>query len=286
MDTRIDDTELIRQYVSTKDPSLREEIIIRYIPLVHFVLNRLGISQSAGQDYEDAASQGIIGLIEALDRYDLTYGTQFSTYATLRIRGKVIDQLRSHDWLSRGARQRAKQMQGAIDSLWEKYQRPPTDEEISQFLNLDDEGYRQALLDSHQTIISLDMVLSTDGGEFISLHELLADDENSNPDQHLEEEEIKDVLIKAIQSLPQREQLVLSLYYYEKLTFKEIGAVLDVSESRVCQIHTKAVMMLKSRITRGLMKSENVIQSERRPNNKAIEYTRNSSPKLVGGFEL
>jgi|YelNatPaOPRAMG01_1025707.scaffolds.fasta_scaffold05247_4 RNA polymerase sigma factor for flagellar operon FliA len=286
MDTHTDDTELIRQYVLTKDPALREEIILRYIPLVHFVLNRLGIFQSANQDYEDAASQGIIGLIEALDRYDLNYGTQFSTYATLRIRGKVIDQLRSHDWLSRGARQRAKQMQGAIDSLWEKYQRPPTDEEISQYLNLDEESYRQALLDSHHQIVSLDTVVSSDGNDVISLHEFIADEDNNNPDHYLEEVELKEILIQAIQSLPQREQLVLSLYYYEKLTFKEIGAVLDVSESRVCQIHSKAVMMLKSRIARGLIKSEIALQHDQNNKNKTIRYAESSTPKFVGGLEL
>lgn len=286
MDTHTDDTELIQQYVLTKDPALREEIILRYIPLVHFVLNRLGISQSTNQDYEDAASQGIIGLIEALDRYDLSYGTQFSTYATLRIRGKVIDQLRSHDWLSRGARQRAKQMQGAIDSLWEKYQRPPTDEEISQYLNLDEESYRQALLDSHHQIVSLDTVVSSDGNDVLSLHEFIADEDSGNPDHYLEEAEIKEVLIRAIQSLPHREQLVLSLYYYEKLTFKEIGLILDVSESRVCQIHTKAVMMLKSRIARGFIKSESALQYDQNIKNKTFRYAESSTTKLAGGLEI
>ncbi|MGB9673625.1 MAG: sigma-70 family RNA polymerase sigma factor [Anaerolineales bacterium] len=284
MDTRKDDSELIHKYISTKDPVLREEIILRYIPLVHFVLGRLGISQTAGQDYEDAASQGIIGLIEALDHYDINHGTQFSTYATLRIRGKVIDQLRSHDWLSRGARQRARQVQGAIDSLWEKYQRPPSDQEITEYLQLDEDTYRKALIDSNHTIVSLDTLVYADGSETLSLHEFISDDENNNPDQNFEEEELKYILIQAIQSLPKREQLVLSLYYYEKLTFKEIGAVLDVSESRVCQLHTKAVMMLKSRISRELLKAEKFNDYSDEKQTQSI--IRKSAPQQVGGLEV
>lgn len=283
MDTRRDDTELIHRYLATRDPALREELILRYLPLVHFVLGRLGLSQSAGQDYEDAASQGILGLIEAVDRFDLAYGTQFSTYATLRIRGKIIDQLRAHDWLSRGARQRARQIQGAIDSLWEKNQRPPTDDELADYLNLDEDSLRQALLDSSHTLVSLDTIVSNEGEETISLHELLADEVQPDPDEQIESQELKDILIQVIQSLPEREQIVLSLYYYERLTFKEIGAVLDVSESRVCQLHTKAVMSLRARLARLLYQKEE--PSETAPKNAAIPAHLRASqsiPKMGG----
>ncbi len=286
MEIHKDDSELIHQYISTKDSALREEIILRYIPLVHFVLGRLGLYPSIGQDYEDAASQGIIGLIEALDHFDPNHGTQFSTYATLRIRGKVIDQLRSHDWLSRRARQRARQIQGAIDNLWGKYQRPPTDEEISKYLNLNEEEYRLALFDSSHVIVSLDTVVSSDGEDVISLHELLADPENGNPDQFLEEQELKDILVQAIHSLPERDQLVLSLYYYEKLTFKEIGAVLDVSESRICQLHTKAIMLLKSRISRGMIKAEKAMDYHQNERDNPSKYGEKIPPRLVGGVNL
>ncbi|MFN3310034.1 MAG: sigma-70 family RNA polymerase sigma factor, partial [Anaerolineales bacterium] len=236
MDARKDDAELIQRYLQTRDPQTREEIILRYVPLVHFVLGRLGISQAIGADYEDAASQGILGLIEAVDRYDASHGTQFSTYAILRIRGKVIDQLRSHDWLSRGARQRARQVQGAIDSFWEKHHRPPSDEELAAVLQWDEEELRRALMDSSHILLSLDTTVTSDGDEVTSLHEILADEEQEKPDELIENEELKETLTQIIQSLPQREQFVLSLYYYEHLTFKEIGMVLDISESRVCQL--------------------------------------------------
>ncbi|PWH18090.1 MAG: FliA/WhiG family RNA polymerase sigma factor [Anaerolineae bacterium] len=260
MDTRKDDAELIQHFLKTRDPQTREEIILRYIPLVHFVLGRLGISQALGADYEDAASQGILGLIEAVDRYDASHGTQFSTYAILRIRGKVIDQLRSHDWLSRGARQRARQLQGAIDSFWEKNHRPPSEEELAEVLHWDEEGLRQAFIDSSHILLSLDTVITSEGDETISLHEILADEEQQNPDTLVENEELKEILIQILQSLPEREQLVLSLYYYERLTFKEIGMVLDVSESRVCQLHTKAILSLRAKLKRALMQTENHTQ--------------------------
>jgi len=284
MDARKDDAELIQHFLKTRDPQTREEIILRYIPLVHFVLGRLGISQALGADYEDAASQGILGLIEAVDRYDSSHGTQFSTYAILRIRGKVIDQLRSHDWLSRGARQRARQLQDAIDRFWEQYHRPPSDEELAELLQWDVEGLRQAFMDSSHILLSLDTVVTSDGDETISLHEILADEEQENPDALIESEELKETLIQIIQSLPEREQLVLSLYYYEHLTFKEIGSVLDVSESRVCQLHTKAVLSLRSKLKRAMMQAENLNQPERLPRHAAIP--RSASISDQGGTTL
>lgn len=284
MDARKDDAELIQYFLKTRDPHTREEIILRYIPLVHFVLGRLGISQALGADYEDAASQGILGLIEAVDRYDASHGTQFSTYAILRIRGKVIDQLRSHDWLSRGARQRARQLQGAIDRFWEQYHRPPSDEELAELLQWDIEGLRQAFIDSNHILLSLDTVVTAEGDETISLHEILADREQENPDVLVETEELKETLIQIIQSLPEREQLVLSLYYYEHLTFKEIGLVLDVSESRVCQLHTKAVLSLRSKLKRAMMQTENLTQSERLPRHVSVH--RSESISDLGGTTL
>ncbi len=262
MDTRKDDAELINHFLKTRDPQTREEIILRYIPLVHFVLGRLGISQAIGADYEDAASQGILGLIEAVDRYDASHGTQFSTYAILRIRGKVIDQLRSHDWLSRGARQRARQLQGAIDSFWEKHQRSPTDEELAATLQWDEEGLRRAFMDSSHILLSLDTIVTSEGEETISFHEIVADEEQENPDALVENEELKQILMQIIHSLPEREQLVLSLYYYEHLTFKEIGMVLDVSESRVCQLHAKAILSLRSKLKRAILKADHLLQQE------------------------
>ena len=248
MDSQREDHELISQFLATHNPGLREEIILRYVPLVHFVLGRLGLSQGMGQDYEDAASQGLLGLIEAVDRYDPSYKTQFSTYATLRIRGNIIDALRTHDWLSRGARQRAKKLQEAVMALWEKLSRAPNDDEIASFMNIDSVKLRQSLMDSSHVIVSLDALVAGESNENVSLYELLPDEKQAEPSDLYEEEEQKERLIECIKALPEREQLVLSFYYYEELTLKEIGVVLDITESRVSQIHSKAILKLRSKV--------------------------------------
>jgi RNA polymerase sigma factor for flagellar operon FliA len=252
MDAKRDDSELITRYCAARTPGLREEMILRYVPLVHFVLGRLGLSQAIGADYEDAASQGLLGLIEAVDKYNPAYGTQFSTYATLRIRGKVIDHLRPQDWLSRGARQRARLVQEGIAAFWEQHQRPPSDEELAAHLNLDLAKLHRAMMDGSRTFVSLDMVVSNDGDEQASLHEMLPDERQPEPQESYEDEELRLRLVDGIRQLPVREQQILSLYYFEELTFKEIGAVLEVSESRVCQLHGRAVLTLRMLLARGV----------------------------------
>ena len=241
-----EDAELITRYLKTRDPALQEQIILRYVPLVHFVLGRLGFSQSGAMDYEDAIGQGIIGLIEALNRYDPSFGTVFSTYATLRVRGHILDYLRSLDWLSRSARQRAKAVQGATTHLWIKLNRNPSDEELASYLNMDISQLQQALVDSSRVMISLDNVSESEEAEETSLHEVLADEGQPNPSTLFEEKELQGRLVDGLKKLSEREQLLLSLYYYEELTLKEIGAVLGVSESRVSQLHARAMMSLRA----------------------------------------
>ncbi|MBN1536724.1 MAG: FliA/WhiG family RNA polymerase sigma factor [Anaerolineales bacterium] len=284
MNSKRDDAKLINQYVATHEPALREEIILRYVPLVHFVLGRLGLSQALGQDYEDAASQGLLGLIEAVDRFDPGYKTQFSTYATLRIRGNVIDHLRMHDWLSRSARQKTRLVQDAISVLWEKNERPPTDEELAEYLNLSIDKLRQILVDSSHVFVSLDTTVSAEGDDIVSLHELITDENQLEPSEIFEEEEMKSILVEAIQSLPEREQLVLSLYYYENLTFKEIGAVLDVSESRVCQLHARIVMTLRGIIENKIHKVASAEKNLTHQNEQTNDtYSVKPSTTLAGG---
>ena len=247
---RADDAEQVAQFVATRDPALREAVILRYVPLVHFVLSRLGLSPALGPDYEDLASFGLLGLIEAVDRYDPARGTQFSTYATLRIRGRILDQLRARDWLSRAARRRARQVQATMTELWAQMGRAPTDAELAAHLGLEIDVLRQSLADASHVILSLDTVPDEDGDEG-SLHEILADPAQPDPDEVASEQDLQASLLQALRDLPEREQLVLSLYYYEKLTLKEIGAVLDLSESRVCQLHARAVLSLRAQLTAG-----------------------------------
>ncbi|MCI0521613.1 MAG: FliA/WhiG family RNA polymerase sigma factor [Chloroflexi bacterium] len=261
MDVKRDDSDLIQQYCASREGRLREEIILRYVPLVHYVLGRLGISQSLGADYEDAASQGLLGLIEAVDRYDPSHGAQFSTYATLRIRGKAIDHLRAHDWLSRGARKRARIVQDGISTLWETLQRTPTDEEIASHLDMDVAKVQQALVDSSRMIVSLDAAVTADGEEETSLHELLPGEDQAEPSQAVEDDEMKALLAQALRSLPEREQMILSLYYYDELTFKEIGEVLSISESRVCQLHSRMMTTLKAMLNGHARQAEPTIKA-------------------------
>jgi RNA polymerase sigma factor for flagellar operon FliA len=245
MTAQRDDADRFKRFVGSRDPQLREEITLSYLPLVHFVLGRLGLSQAMGAEYEDAASQGLIGLIEAVDRFDPQYGTQFSTYATLRVRGRVLDHLRSMDWLSRTARRRARTVQKAITHLWGVLQRAPTDEELAGYLEYDRPTLQRALVDSNHVIVSLDTMVASEGESEVTLHEVLADEEQSSPAEALDDREQIELLAAALRDLPERQQLLLSLYYYDELTLKEIGEVLGVTESRVCQLHARAVMDLR-----------------------------------------
>ncbi len=246
MATPSDTPEILAKWLTTHDPSYREELVLRYVALVHFVLGRLGVSQNTTPEYEDLVSQGLLGLIEAIDRFNPEFGTQFSTYATFRIRGKILDYLRAIDWMPRAARKRSRMVQQAVSDLWLRNEHEPTDQEIADFLNLEVSSVQQALVDSSRMIVSLDAVIENDQGEDSSLHESLPDEQQENPADMVDLQEMKARLITNIKNLSDREQLVLSLYYYEELTFKEIGQVLGITESRVCQLHARAISRLKS----------------------------------------
>ena len=197
-------------------------------------------------DYEDLVHQGLLGLIDAVDRYNPEYGTQFSTYATVRIRGKVLDYLRSMDWLSRTARHRSKTIQKAIQALTNQTNVPPNEQELSEFLGLDLDKVHQGLLDSNKVIVSLDALVNNDDENESTLYDTLADDSQVDPAEIATENDLKARMVSSLKKLSERDQLVLSLYYFEELTLKEIGKVLEVSESRACQIHSQAILNLQA----------------------------------------
>jgi RNA polymerase sigma factor FliA len=235
------------EYVANPSPEVREQLVLKSVPLVHYILRRLGITQEMGPDYEDMVHQGLLGLIEAVDRFDPTYGTRFSTYASLRIRGRVLDFLRHADWLPRAARRRVRFIQQAISTLWSELKREPTEEEIGSRLGLGIEEVQRGLMDSSLIILSLDSpVEQVDSEESEDLYDRLEDKTQVDPADSMEDSDLKSELIKGIKSLSEREQMILSLYYYEELTFKEIGKVLAITESRVCQLHARAIMNLKA----------------------------------------
>jgi RNA polymerase sigma factor FliA len=226
---------------------LREAVILHFTPLVHFVLGRLGLSRSTTDDYDDLQSQGVMGLIEAVDHFKPEFGTKLSTYATFKIRGKVLDYLRGMDWLSRSARQKVRSVQQATRDLEHTLNRLPNDEELAQHMQIDMDTLQQIQQDSSHSVVSLDVEDAEDTEEGSApLHEKLTDERQINPSQSSEQKEMQRLLAGALKLLPDREQLVLSLYYYEELTFKEIGRTLDISESRVCQIHGRAMTNLKT----------------------------------------
>lgn len=236
------------QFVATRDPALRDKLITEYAPLVRFVVGRLGIPPSCLLDAEDLLSCGTIGLINAIDRYDPLRGSRFESFATARIRGAVIDHLRVLNWLPRSAIARVRQMEYAIANLEQRLGRPPNESEIAAEASVSPSRYRQMLQEAGTIVLSLDAPLAPlaqDEG-ITSLADLLEDEHSPGPDEQVETQELLALLRTALDHLPERERLLLALYYREELTMKEISKIMNVSESRVCQLHMQAVLRLRN----------------------------------------
>ena len=241
----LEETELWNQFAATRSPLIREQLVLQSVPLVHFLLSRLGIHRDIGPDYEDLVHQGLLGLIDAVDRFDPQLGTRFSTFASIRVRGKIIDYLRSGDWMSRSCRRRVRNVQKGMSNFWLEHHRAPSDEELAAFIGMELTETQQGLADSAVTFVSLDRIVDEGDEESTSFYDTQADETQMDPFDICTEAARKTQLVSAIKQLSEREQLVLSMYYFEALNFKEIGKVMDVSESRVCQIHARAIMNIK-----------------------------------------
>lgn len=241
--------DVLSEFLLTRSPEARERAVLQSVPLVHYLLARMGITREMGGDYEDLAHQGLMGLIEAVDQFDPDFSARFSTYASLRIRGKILDYLRASDWMPRAARKRTRQIQKSIAALWSGNLREPTEEEIAKHLGTTVEDVQQGLADSNRVLVSLDTLMESDHKDDGSLHEYLRDENQDDPSDIVEEESLIGEMTDAIQNLSERERLILSLYYNDELTFKEIGKVLDLTESRVCQLHARAILNLKAMMT-------------------------------------
>ena len=235
------------EFIMTRGPALREGLITEYAPLVRFIVGRLGIPPTSLLDAEDLVSYGMIGLINAIDRYDPSRGVRFEAFATPRIRGAVIDQIRSLNWLPRSAVARVRQIESVLARLEQHLGRPALEEEAAAEMGVSIERYRQTLLEVSATILSLDAPLSTLTleDEAASLCDLLEDHSALGPDEQAVRDELIVLLTSAVDHLPEREKLLLSLYYQEELTMKEISKIMRVSESRVCQLHMQAIMRLR-----------------------------------------
>jgi len=248
--------DLWRTYKAGGDPRLREQLILHYSPLVKYVAGRVGVGLPANVEQADFVSSGVFGLIDAIEKFDPERAIKFETYAISRIRGAIIDELRALDWIPRSVRQKARAVERAYATLEVTLRRTPNDSEVAAEMGI-------ALEDLHAifsqlslaNVVALDELLHPggggdgDGGGRVSLVDTLEDTAADNPVEIAENREVRRLLARAISTLPDRERTVVSLYYYEGLTLAEIGQVLGVTESRVSQIHTKAVLQLRAKLS-------------------------------------
>ena len=248
-----DTQALWQEFRRTNDRSLRDRLILTYAPLVKFVAGRLGASLPSHVDEQDLVSYGLLGLISAIERYDPDREIKFETYAIVRIKGAIIDELRSLDWVPRSVRSRAREIERAIVELERTLMRAPTDEEIAAKVGITGDELDRSLFEiSRSSMAALDELWTPQGGgDQVALIDTIEDVAGDDPEFSLEQSELNEALGEAIARLPEREKLVVTLYYYEELTLREIGEVLGVTESRVSQLHTKAVLRLKARLSGG-----------------------------------
>jgi len=240
--------DLWSEYKSTADERAREGLILHYSPLVKFVAGRVGSGLPRNVDQNDLVSFGTFGLIDAVDKFEPERGFKFETYAVNRIKGAILDELRHLDWVPRSVRSRAREIQRTMAELNHRFQRTPTEEEVAEAMDLPLATLRDQLGEiANLGFVALDELLNPSETDSGAMSEMIADPTAIDPSGSFEKEETRYMLADSINRLPDRERLVLTLYYYEGLTLAEIGGVLNVTESRVCQIHTKAVMSLRNR---------------------------------------
>ncbi len=244
--------QLWRDYKQDGDPDLRDQLIIHYSPLVKYVAGRVGVGLPSNIDQSDLVSYGIFGLVDAISKFDLERAIKFETYAISRIRGAIIDELRSIDWIPRSVRSKARDVERAYSTLEAKFQRTPTEREVAAELDVSIDNLRRIFSQvSFVNVVALDELLHSGGerGDKTTLGDSLADSRVDDPVSMFENEETRYILADSVAALPEREKIVVTLYYYEGLTLKDIGQVLGVTESRACQLHTKAVLQLRAKMS-------------------------------------
>jgi RNA polymerase sigma factor for flagellar operon FliA len=244
--------EIWRSFRRSGDRALRDRLILMYAPIVKYVAGRLGSGLPAHVDEGDLVSYGLLGLISAIERYDPDRDVKFETYAIARIKGSILDELRALDWVPRSVRSRARQIERAMAELESKLSRAPSDEELAKKVGISVEELEDSLTDiSRSSIAALDELwtISGSGGDQVALIDTIEDTQGPEPQSAFAQTELREMVADAITGLPEREKLVITLYYYEDLTLREIGEVLGVTESRVSQLHTKAILRLKARLS-------------------------------------
>ena len=245
--------ELWVQYRKTRDMKIREGFIKQYAPLVKYVAGKVAVGMPHNVEFDDLVGFGVFGLLDAIDKFDPDKNVKFKTYAVTRIRGAIFDELRSIDWVPRSVRQKAREVEDAIGSLEARLGRTATDQEVAGALGVSEEDYLKTLQKiSCTSMLSINEVwYSGDDNDRVSIGDSIESPASLNPEVIAERDEIRRVIVEAINELPEKEKKILVLYYFEDLTLKEIGQVLDVTESRVSQLHTKAIMRLRFKLRNG-----------------------------------
>jgi RNA polymerase sigma factor for flagellar operon FliA len=243
--------ELWKQYREKKDPKIRDAFIRQYAPLVKYVAGKVAVGMPHNVEFDDLVSCGTFGLLDAIEKFDPEKVVQFKTYAVTRIRGAIFDELRATDWVPRSVRQKTREVEEAIGTLEAQYGRPAKDTEIAGYLKLDEAEYQKMMRQITATsILSLnDVWFSGDENDKVSIGETIESPKSLEPEMMVERDEIRRVVIDIINQLPDKEKKIIVLYHYEDLTLKEIGQVLDITESRVSQLHSKAMLRIRSKLT-------------------------------------
>jgi RNA polymerase sigma factor for flagellar operon FliA len=238
-------------YRKNRDSTIRDNFIKQYAPLVKYVAGKIAITMPPSVEFDDLVGFGVFGLLDAIDKFDPAKGVKFKTYAVTRIRGAILDELRAIDWVPRSVRQKTREVENAVQTVEAKLGRIATDQEIAVFLGVKEEDfYKMMLKISGTSILSLNdkLLACDDHTNRSSIGDKLEAPQTLNPEFLAEREDIRRIIIDNINALPDKEKKVLILYYYEDLTLKEIGQVLNVTESRVSQLHTKAILHIKEKL--------------------------------------
>lgn len=239
----------LTDYRSTVDPEVKDKIIIEYAPLIKYIAQKIAARLPSNVELDDLISCGVIGLMDAIEKFDPTRDNKFKTYAEFRVRGAILDELRAQDWVPRSIREKAKLVERTYTKLEASLGRPATDEEMCKELNLNQEEFHELLNKAKSvSLLNIDDSASFNRGDKKLLAGLMENSKSANPFNAVSLKSSRDKIKDGIKGLPEKQRLVLSLYYYEDLNLKEIGQVLNVTESRVSQLHTQAIMKLRSKL--------------------------------------
>lgn len=244
----VNNNQLWKQYAQTKDPAIKDELIINYAYLIKYVAGRLSIYFGSNVEFDDLVGYGAFGLIDAIEKFDITKGVKFETYASFRIRGSIIDSIRDLDWVPRSLRQKNKELEKVYAEIENESGHSATDKEVAEKLGISMEDFYKLLNDVNvSSMMSLEEFMEQNYERGL---EIVSDATDDKPEAALENIEIKEILIDAIDKLPEKEKSVITFYYFEELTLKEISAIMNVTESRISQLHTKALLRMRGKLFR------------------------------------